>query len=505
MTAALQNWVHRFSRSFAFVFCCSSCVVLAQAVDPQDQTPSKVYKIGGEISPPVVRHQVEPQYSEQGRRKRLEGAVLLGIIVDANGRPKDIRIIRALGSGLDEEAISAVRKWRFEPALKDGKPVAVRANVEVNFRFAESRDELAKVQTNQSVPDVDRLVKKQLEKSLNKGYSITSEDAAALEQQLLSAPKDIDTRIKLLAFYTSHPGASGPEPAREARARHIFWLIENAPDWTVLGHPVSSINRIGEPLADEDLFQRGKTLWKGKIESARDNTLFLIHAAHYFKAADKEQAEQLILQLINIDRKHTSLLGELYGMGVLGVTAVNLKSGTPIARDPDSQGSEFAKRALASITASSNPTLVTSAVDVITKGMRDLRSEAFPLEALQTACQQIADRANTLKLPHSVDCIGHEQPTIIRIGGDVAAANLVAQVPPQYPREAKWARVSGTVSFNAVIGTDGLVKNLTLVSGHPLLVKASLEAVRQWKYKPILLNGRAVEVVTRIDVTFSLR
>jgi len=80
----------------------------------------------------------------------------------------------------------------------------------------------------------------------------------------------------------------------------------------------------------------------------------------------------------------------------------------------------------------------------------------------------------------------------------------VRQPKPQYPPLARQARIQGTVRFNAIIGKDGNIANLTLVSGHPLLVPAATAAVKQWVYKPTLLNGEPVEVVTVIDVNFTL-
>jgi protein TonB len=90
------------------------------------------------------------------------------------------------------------------------------------------------------------------------------------------------------------------------------------------------------------------------------------------------------------------------------------------------------------------------------------------------------------------------------VGGNVQAARLVNQPRPVYPPLARQARIQGTVRFNAIIGKDGRIENLTLVSGHPLLVPAATEAVKQWVYKPTLLNGEPVEVVTQIDVNFTL-
>lgn len=92
----------------------------------------------------------------------------------------------------------------------------------------------------------------------------------------------------------------------------------------------------------------------------------------------------------------------------------------------------------------------------------------------------------------------------IRVGGNVQAANLIRQIKPNYPPLAKQARISGTVRFNAIISKDGTIQNLTLVSGHPLLVQAAQDAVRQWQYRPTMLNGEAVEVQTQIDVNFTL-
>ena len=96
-------------------------------------------------------------------------------------------------------------------------------------------------------------------------------------------------------------------------------------------------------------------------------------------------------------------------------------------------------------------------------------------------------------------------PQRIRVGGNVQQAKLVNQPKPVYPPLAKQARIQGTVRFNAIIGRDGAIANLTVVSGHPLLVPSALEAVRQWKYQPTLLNGEPVEVVTQIDVNFTLQ
>jgi protein TonB len=92
----------------------------------------------------------------------------------------------------------------------------------------------------------------------------------------------------------------------------------------------------------------------------------------------------------------------------------------------------------------------------------------------------------------------------ISVGGQVQAAHLVNRVQPTYPPLARQTRISGTVKLHAIIGKDGAVQQLQVVSGHPLLVQSALDAVRQWRYQPTLLNGEPVEVDTEIDVIFSL-
>jgi TonB family protein len=92
----------------------------------------------------------------------------------------------------------------------------------------------------------------------------------------------------------------------------------------------------------------------------------------------------------------------------------------------------------------------------------------------------------------------------IRVGGNVQQTKLVTQTRPLYPAEAKQARIQGVVKLTAIVDRQGNVANLSVMSGHPLLTPAALEAVRTWTYMPTLLNGEPVEVITQVDVNFTL-
>jgi TonB family protein len=94
--------------------------------------------------------------------------------------------------------------------------------------------------------------------------------------------------------------------------------------------------------------------------------------------------------------------------------------------------------------------------------------------------------------------------TRVRVGANVLAANLVSKVDPVYPALAKQARIQGVVVVEAQISKGGNVENLQVISGHPLLVQAAIEAVKQWEYSPVLLNGEAMDVVSTININFAL-
>jgi len=95
-------------------------------------------------------------------------------------------------------------------------------------------------------------------------------------------------------------------------------------------------------------------------------------------------------------------------------------------------------------------------------------------------------------------------PTRVRVSSGVSTGLLIRKVPPTYPPLARQARIQGVVILQAQISKEGNIQNLQLISGHPMLAPAAIEAVKQWKYKPYLLNGEPVEVDTQVQVNFTL-
>jgi TonB family protein len=94
-----------------------------------------VFRVGGGVTAPALIYKVEPEYSEEARKAKYQGTVLLYVQVDSSGKAINMRVLHSLGLGLDEKAMEAVRKWKFKPGMKDGKAVTVEAQIEVNFRL----------------------------------------------------------------------------------------------------------------------------------------------------------------------------------------------------------------------------------------------------------------------------------------------------------------------------------------------------------------------------------
>jgi TonB family protein len=108
---------------------------------PQPATPaaSAPYKIGGNVSAPVVIHSVEAEFSDYARRNRICGTTIIGLIVDAEGLPQDVHVIKSLEPSLEQNAVAAVEQYRFKPAMKDGTiPVPVEIKIEVDFTLYKS-------------------------------------------------------------------------------------------------------------------------------------------------------------------------------------------------------------------------------------------------------------------------------------------------------------------------------------------------------------------------------
>ena len=119
--------------AIAFLFVTNCAALLAQ--DPADKLPEGVYRPGHGVTAPKATYAPQPEYTDKARKQKINGTVVLTMVVTEEGKVRDIKVTKSLDRGLDKQAIAAVSTWKFEPGTKDGKPVAVQLPVEVDFRL----------------------------------------------------------------------------------------------------------------------------------------------------------------------------------------------------------------------------------------------------------------------------------------------------------------------------------------------------------------------------------
>jgi TonB family protein len=320
--------------------------------------PGAAYHVGAGVTAPVLLYKREPEYTEEARKAKYSGSVLLYVEIDPSGKATNIRVQHSLGLGLDEKAIEAVRQWKFKPGYRDGSPVPVTANIEVNFRL------------------LDNPVSPGVEAGVAEGVGG--------------------------GVYRVGGGITAPIVVQST------WIGR-----TLKGITVSGLSdQARADLLSQLPVHEGDTL---TLES-------LVNVTRAARAFD----EHLLVIPVPVGTNEVTL------RIVVGTTTVTTTTW------------------------------------------------AAPADA------------------------GAAVPARIRIGGNVQQTKLISQPPAVYPPLAKQAGVQGVVKLSATIAKDGTMQHLDVISGHPLLIEAAMEAVRQWVYKPTLLNGQPVEVVTEIDVNFTL-
>ena len=134
MTDARLRRTHSLALVSTIALLLPGATLLAQ--DPPEKTSDVVYeKLGEDITPPKAIYQPSPEYAKGPRKKKIQGIVVVSIVITAEGAVGDAKVTTSLDKDLDKKALDAVSRWRFQPATKDGKPVALRTVVEVNFRL----------------------------------------------------------------------------------------------------------------------------------------------------------------------------------------------------------------------------------------------------------------------------------------------------------------------------------------------------------------------------------
>lgn len=342
-------------------------------------------------------------------------------------------------------------------------------------------------------------------KWLDKGKKLSPRQADDLEGRVNRKPLDPEARVQLIAYYTAEP----IEANRAPRSRHILAVLRGDPAAHLgLSPEQLRINCAGDPLADRAAFAQALPLW---LDHAAKDIKLVKPAADAIEYCAPEEAEKLLLVAGNQDG-----LGRLYARSALGAIGEAYGKYEASGSDPAFRQTPFAQRAKASLEQAAAESkdkdfLAGAAAGLLSEGGRlwadgKLDWDYTPLgKPLLAAARKLGPgNLRLLTLSAELPARGERPPMTIRVGGNVASANLVRQAKPEYPAAARKNGIQGTVRMTALIGLDGRILGLELVSGPPELVDASVSAVRMWEYKPTLLNGKPCFVMTLIDVNYVL-
>jgi hypothetical protein len=346
---------------------------------------------------------------------------------------------------------------------------------------------------------------------MKKGRALTAREAADLEKLLDKKPNDQETRIQLLEYYAGRQTESDTGPVKEARARHILWLIKNHPKGGLGLFQIATgsyrLHCQGDSLADPGAFRSAASLWLEQVKTHPGDGDIRSEAVDAVQFCDPESAERMLL-----DANDQAGLGRLYAGAVLGMTGLSYANNDPAGSDAAFRARPFAAKARRALEEATDNDLIIAAAKTLLRdggilwadGKLDWDYTALGEPLLAKALRAAPDDFFLLTLPAKLPARDERPPATLRVGGSVMQGNLIRQVKPMYPQTAQALGIVGKVELMALIGLDGKVMHLRATAGPAELIPASIEAVRQWEYKPTMLNGKPCYVSTRIDVNFTL-
>lgn len=342
------------------------------------------------------------------------------------------------------------------------------------------------------------------------------ETTAELEALMARDPNQVEVRGKLLNQYLA---AGETEKARQ----QAWWLIENAPATRESSSASIWMMMPGRGLLRDDSdLARVREVWRQHVQKYPTMPMVLAAASQVaVMSLDYFEAEELMIRARKLEPDNRGYLGQLALMYVAALE--------PTGRmNPNApQTIAFRAKAVSELETTTDANLVGLAGEMLTAGQVIMAAgktaeEEAALRARYKARNELATkylkRALSLDPENSRWRVALErasgEPQVVRmpeaapgvkritVGGNVQRARLKHEVRPEYPPLAKQARIQGSVRFSLIIATDGTVKNITLLSGHPLLVQPATEAVKQWVFGQTLLNGEPVEVISEAEVRF---
>ena len=352
---------------------------------------------------------------------------------------------------------------------------------------------------------------------------ISPAEARELEELLARDSEDLEARAKLMRYYLVNH-------MNRQRVENIYWMVEHHPEYPLpegaaMSPEDSSINSQAD-------YERIKGLWLAEAAAHPQDARVLGNAGQFLMESDPFAARDLLQRARRIEPSSYRWLERMTQLYTWALCRASVPPGsegksqsdpafvgavkTELESSRDGMLVGMVGQALAAearpVEFGPNDTPEDRNLEAWAKDMKRARAEYA--ETLLKRAQSL-DPANPGWMSSLAELratyggsAGASPPESgrlrVRVGAYVQEGNLVRRVEPEYPALARQARIQGIVRFNAIIGKDGHITSLTLLNGHPLLVPSAQDAVRQWVYRPTLLNGTPVEVATTVDVPFTL-
>lgn len=343
---------------------------------------------------------------------------------------------------------------------------------------------------------------------------LSEEEITTVEKRVADYPADVDSRILLIRMYMQKREFTKAEP-------HAWWVLENRPDHGAMSMAISVLTmERGDGTTPQ--MDRVERILEGHLEKRGDDPRLLMNLAQFYQRTSYQKAEEVLLKARKLPPQTPSYPADMITMRLASLYAWALQmENLPNGRGIPADAALLAARVKGRLLSTEDPMLSGFTgfhlAMVVSRPRPESTNEPSlaELKLLAERLLQIGLDANPEqqqfkmgvdrlqgRMPESGTGGGDAAPGRITVGSGVQSQMLEHRVAAEYPPLAAQARVSGTVRLNVVVGKDGSVQNVQLTSGHPLLVESAVKAVRQYRYRPTLLNGQAVEVVTQVDVNF---
>lgn len=397
-----------------------------------------------QLSIPELLTKVEPEYPPS-MTSWLTDPLQVSITVDSFGN------VSALESrtGLPDAVVRALAKWKFRPGTSDGRPTQFVVRVEVPVRRPVNQ-----YLNSSTRPSTEVLLA--YDKAVP-ADQLNPEKARAIESRLKDGLSSVTQRAELIRY-----AASGSDPDGEARrGRPVIWMIRNAPMHSAMMTPEAR-------TAVQDA--EAKRLWLELLKQKPRDASLIGHATWFLQPSDPAAAEEILRDAADHVGGAAAWLGELYG-----------------AQHPDPQFAAHAREML-----------------VNTRDGRVLLGALSAAAHNPETCRMLLDRVKTFDSANAATCDGASSEGVVAAGAAVQQGKLIRNEPPLYPPEARARRISGTALFTALIGKDGKVADLQFLSGPLVFFEGSRATLLKWVYNPTLLNGQPVEVITNLNINYTL-